>query len=142
MSTDSGPANPVQMVLQRGHTVDKLSEADLQAIVESIDKVRAERAASGASMPSQQQPPKQPAQPEAEGSKAEDKELEMKNEEKKKEGQKEEASKEEEKKEKTEETKEERRKRLHSRNMRYYRSFLSFNLSMLYRAMHVQASSP
>ena len=131
------------MVLQRGHTVDKLSEVDLQSIVESIDKVRAERAVASASQQLPQQLPKQLAEPEAEGPKAEDKE--GKKEEKKEEEKEEKNEKNEEKKEeasKETETKDARRKRLHSRNMRYYRSFLSFSLSMLYRAMHVQGSPP
>ena len=98
----------VNAILQRGHTVDRLSEAELQEVVQSIDALQKSRSAAGA--------------PEACGKGMEEAEVEAPNasEDPKKAGEAPaeagEASK---------ETKAQRKKRLHARNMRYYRSFLS-----------------
>ena len=110
-------ANNVANILKRGHTVDRLSEAELQEVAKSIEQLQkqrgqgskeAPRANSGAAASSKG--------PNPEAAEAEKPQHEMKPDENNGE-----VMKTEEKKE----TKAERKKRLHARNMRYYRSFLS-----------------
>ena len=100
-STTSNASDRVHALLQRGHTIDQLSTEDLKLIVEHIDKAKQtgtddESAKDAKAKPKEEQKMGDEGQQEKEGVKSKD------------------------------ETKDERRKRLHARNMRYYRSFESF----------------
>ncbi|CAE7418869.1 PLCXD2 [Symbiodinium sp. CCMP2592] len=90
-------ADRVQALLQRGHTIDQLSTEDLKQIVQQIDKSK-----QGAADGQAEKPKTGDAENKEQGEGKEEKEGKRKD-----------------------ETKEERRKRLHARNMRYYRSFES-----------------
>ena len=103
-------AQRVQQILHRGHTVDQLSSEDLRLVVKHIDI-------------QQQQQQKQKEKQQEKEAPAADHDPASKN------TQKPEESKEE---ENAKETKDERRKRLHARNMRYYRS-LESDLIAFYR---------
>eukprot|EP00439_Symbiodinium_sp_Y106_P056066 s5247_g7.t2 len=99
-STTSNASDRVHALLQRGHTIDQLSTEDLKLIVEHIDKAKQtgtddESAKDAKAKPKEEQKMGDEGQQEKEGVKSKD------------------------------ETKDERRKRLHARNMRYYRSFES-----------------
>ena len=96
--------------MHRGHTVDQLSSEDLRLVVKHID------------IQQQQQKQQEKEAPAADHDPASKKEAEG-------DTQKPEESKEE---ENAKETKDERRKRLHARNMRYYRS-LESDLIAFYR---------
>ena len=101
----------VQAILRRGHTVDQLSTEELKMIVNHIDKQQKEKHAAAADDAKDE---KTAAADKKENAQEDDDEDEKKDGEKK-------------------ETKEERRKRLHARNMRYYRSLesgLDANLSL------------
>ncbi|CAE7248703.1 unnamed protein product [Symbiodinium sp. KB8] len=108
---DEFEATRVKSILQRGHTVDQLSLDELKSIVKHVDAKQQKKAAEEAS-------PK-PAE-------AASKESGLKNDD---ESKLQEVAKEENGQECEEkvETKEQRRKRLHARNMRFYRSFESPN---------------
>ena len=93
--------------MQRGHTVDRLTEAELQEVALGIEKLQQQRA---------QQHPTPAATHDAGAGAAASSKAEVAAEAN---------NKEEEKLEKKAESKAERKKRLHARNMRYYRSFLS-----------------
>ena len=104
----------VHAILKRGNTVDQLSNEELQILVKHIDQQQR-----------QQQTDRAPAHgtPEAEATKqGGDHECEQKKDD-------EEKKDDDEKKE----SKEERRKRLHARNMRYYRSLESDLVAILFR---------
>ncbi|CAE7247281.1 unnamed protein product [Symbiodinium microadriaticum] len=113
----------VNSILKRGHTVDQLSLDELKTIVNHVDskqrkiaeKVEAE------------------AKPQADSADAG-----QKNDESKKEDAKQEEAKESE--EKVPESKEQRKKRLHARNMRFYRSFESPNCPKEIKKLSKQAS--
>ncbi|CAE7193228.1 unnamed protein product [Symbiodinium sp. CCMP2592] len=105
------PMQRVQGLLRRGHTIDQLSEQDLQLVVQSIDKAKARQKVEDAAGTTE-------GSPEAEGSKT--KEAEAANKDAKAEEGEKPAQEGEQK-----ESKEARKKRLHARNMRYYRSLES-----------------
>ena len=110
----------LQGILQRGHTVDQLQDWELQKIVQDIDRyqkdmVKAVKAGNGEGEP--EQPTKKQKQDDAETPK-QDATTENKENLKGKE--------EEDAATKAKQAKEERRKRLHARNMRFYRSLSSY----------------
>ena len=145
----------MQAMLSRGHTVDKLSEEELQSIVESIDKVRAQRNDQAGPAAQQLQPQQknddkarskgaaaQQLQPQQNDDKARSEgaaqqlQPQHKNDDKaRSEGAANvdkaaaNANKDAAEEKSGKETKLERKKRLHARNMRYYRSFASLILS-------------
>ena len=102
----------VAAILQRGHTVDRLTEAELQEVAENITALQKQRASTapaasnGAASSGEGAKNPEPKTTNA----APDDEAKPADEQKK-------------------ESKAERKKRLHARNMRYYRSFLSSSLS-------------
>ena len=112
-ATQQELSSNVNAILKRGHTVDRLSEAELQEVVQSIEALQKTRSAARApeacgkgpeeakagQAPKPSEDPKAGEAPApAEAPKAG---------------------------EGSNETKAQRKKRLHARNMRYYRSFLS-----------------
>ncbi|CAE7611107.1 PLCXD2 [Symbiodinium sp. CCMP2592] len=113
---EDAEASRVQSILQRGHTVDQLSMEELQLIVKHVDAEQQKKKAGGTAAAEN---------PEAAGKKTNEKKQDEQHE---AQDEKQEDAKEEvEEQEKVPETKEERRKRLHARNMRFYRSFDSPN---------------
>ncbi|CAE7351856.1 unnamed protein product [Symbiodinium sp. CCMP2456] len=103
----------VQSLLMRGHTIDQLSLDELKFIVTHVDSQQQKKAAeeaAGKPQDESKQDERKQDEPKQEESKQEDADNDEK------------ASD-----EKVAETKEQRRKRLHARNMRFYRSFESPN---------------
>ena len=121
----NAPESRVEGLLQRGHTVDRLSEAELQEVVAQIDSIR-ESMKRGSEA-------EQPASKRADNAETKDEKKNPEGKEAKEsepQQEQEAAAKQEDAKpaaaDNKKETKEERRKRLHARNMRYYRSFASY----------------
>ena len=98
----------VQGLLQRGHTVDRLTDADLQDVARTIEKMQNARASAPACAAASSH-----GQDACEQSKNHGKDDD------------EQGSGMQADKKPDPETKEERKKRLHRRNMRYYRSLAS-----------------
>ena len=96
----------VAAILQRGHTVDRLTEAELQEVAENISALQKQRAATAPAASSKEgEYAKKPEASQDTNAAPAEKDAEEK------------------------ESKAARKKRLHARNMRYYRSFLSSSLA-------------